>query len=207
MSLSPSTLKLMQQAGQGIFGAQQAVSADVQSLGARVVALMTSQPFHPDNDGAYRQLRALARMAHELQAMEEQLKALYEQAGEAVRPELAVLTALPHHSGRAAARPDKESAQEAVIKRASTRVSKTAKNKARPLSGNDQKVLGHLQNVLDRQSFRPLTHASMAQAAGMPLGSVGISLRRLAAAGLIRESKGSYRLGASAGASAAPSRV
>ena len=61
------------------------------------------------------------------------------------------------------------------------------------------------QNVLDRQSFRPLTHASMAQAAGMPLGSVGISLRRLAAAGLIRESKGSFRLGSGASASAAPS--
>ena len=200
MSLSPSTLQLMQQAGQGLFGAQQAVSADVQLLGARVVALTASQPFDPDNDNAYKQLRALARMAHELQTMEQQLKTLYAQASEAMQPELAVLTALAHHSGRAASHPDKDSAQEAVIKPASARAVKKAKpatkaqRPARP-SPNDEKVLAHLKGVLDRSSFRPLTHASIAQAAGMPLGSVGIALRRLAAAGLIRVSKGSYQLG------------
>ena len=198
MSLSPLTLKLMQQAGQGLFGAQQAVSADVQLLGARVVALTASQPFDPDNDSAYKQLRSLARMAHELQAMEQQLKALYAQASEALQPQLAVLTALPHHSGHGAQRPDRASAQEAVIKPAPARAAKkaTKNNVRRParLSPNDVKVMAHLQGVLERQSFRPLTHASIAHAARMPVGSVGIALRRLAAAGLIAERKGSYRL-------------
>ena len=209
MTLSPATLKLLQQAGQGLYGAQQAVSADVQSFGAKVLALTASQPFDPDNDSAYRQLRSLARMAHELQAMEQQLRSLYAQAGDAVRPELGLLVALPHASnasGQGARRPDNGGAQEAVIK-SGGRAAKKARPRAKPAkpkaprparpSPNDEKVLAHLSSVLDRNSFRPLTHASIAQAARMPLGSVGISLRRLAAAGLIAESNGSYRLGAS----------
>lgn len=212
MTLSPATLRLLQQAGQGLYSAQQAVSADVQAFGARVLALTASQPFDPDNDSAYKQLRSLARMAHELQAMEEQLKALYAQAGDAVRPELGLLVALPHNSnassasGPGARRPDKRSAQEAVVKSAGS-AAKTAK-KARPgpkpaqakaprparPSANDEKVLAHLKSVLERDSFKPLTHANIAQAAKMPVGSVGIALRRLAAAGLVNESKGSYRL-------------
>ena len=222
MTLSPATLRLLQQAGQGLYSAQQAVSADVQAFGARVLALTASQPFDPDNDSAYKQLRSLARMAHELQAMEEQLKALYAQAGDAVRPELGLLVALPHNSnassasGPGARRPDKGSAQEAVVKSAGS-AAKTAK-KARPgpkpaqakaprparPSANDEKVLAHLKSVLERDSFKPLTHANIAQAAKMPVGSVGIALRRLAAAGLVNESKGSYRLGSAEPAETRP---
>ena len=74
---------------------------------------------------------------------------------------------------------------------------------ARP-SANDEKVLAHLKSVLERDSFKPLTHANIAQAAKMPVGSVGIALRRLAAAGLINESKGSYRLGSAEPAETQP---
>lgn len=209
MTLSPATLKLLQQAGQGLFDAQQAVSADVQLFGSRVVALTASQPFNPENDSAYRELRALARMAHELQTMEEQLRALYAQAGEVVRPEMAILTALPNLSGQGAWRAgaDKANAQEAVVRAAPDRAAKKARpaikagkaktktqRPSRP-SPNDEKVLTHLGRVLDSSGFKPLTHASIAQAAKMPLGSVGIALRRLAAAGLIAQSNGSYRMG------------
>ena len=48
---------------------------------------MASEPFSNDADRAYGQLRTIARMAHELQAMEEQLKTLYGSAMELAAPE------------------------------------------------------------------------------------------------------------------------
>lgn len=63
------------------------------------------------------------------------------------------------------------------------------------LTSNDEKVLTHLRQVLDRRSWKTLTQAAIAQGAGIPLGSVSLALRRVIAAGGIREGqKGSYRL-------------
>lgn len=65
----------------------------------------------------------------------------------------------------------------------------------RRLSGNDEKVLAYLKQVLDRRSWKPYTQAVIAQEAGIALGSVGMALRRLLAAGAIREGqKGRFRL-------------
>ncbi|CAM3605166.1 hypothetical protein [Polaromonas hydrogenivorans] len=202
MPLSPSTLQAIQQAGLGLFNAHQAVSADVQAGGARAMAQMASQPFSPDNDAAYKKLLQLARMAHELQAMEEQLKLLYAQASEATSPDLPVLIALSSDGargdgGRAAPRPDKAGAEEAVVKPAAAKRSKAAKVKQSRLSPNDEKVMEVLKSLLDRHSARVVTQASLAQATGIPLGSIGRSLRNLVAAGSIKEegAKGAFRLG------------
>ena len=63
------------------------------------------------------------------------------------------------------------------------------------MSANDEKVLAHLKQVLDRRSWKTFTHAAVAQGAGIPLGSVGLAIRRVIAAGAVREGqKGSYRL-------------
>ena len=195
MTLSPSTLQAIQQAGLGLYQAHHAVSADVQAGGARAMAQMASQPFSPDNDAAYKKLLQLARMAHELQAMEEQLKLLYAQASEATLPELPVLSALSSDCGRAAPRPDKAGAEEAVVKPAAAKRSKAAKVKQPRLSPNDEKVMQALQGMLDRKSAKVVTQASLAQATGIPLGSIGRSLRNLVAAGSIKEGpKGAYRL-------------
>ncbi|CAM3766396.1 hypothetical protein [Polaromonas hydrogenivorans] len=200
MTLSSSTLQSIQQAGLGLYQAHQAVSADVQAGGARAMAQMASQPFSPDNDAAYKKLLSLARMAHELQAMEEQLKALYAQASEAASPDLPVLIALGSDGGRgdggrAAPRPDKASAEEAVVKPAAARKSKAVQGKKPRLSPNDEKVMAVLTSLLDRRSARVVTQASLAQATGIPLGSIGRSLRNLVAAGSIKEGpKGAYRL-------------
>lgn len=68
-----------------------------------MVGIVASEPFSNDADRAYGQLRTIARMAHELQAMEEQLKTLYGSAMELVAPETPVLVALSdrHTSTRA----------------------------------------------------------------------------------------------------------
>ncbi|MGH8647123.1 MAG: hypothetical protein ACREX4_22775 [Gammaproteobacteria bacterium] len=203
MTLSESTLLAIQKAGQALFAARGAVAQDVQTNGARVIALVASHPFSPENDQAYKQLRAASRISHELQAMEEQLKALFTSAVEMVAEEAPVLLALPSHGGRSKAHPAKTNAEaeDMVVKSATADAAKPAKSrkrragKARRLSPNDEKVLGYLNGVLDRRSWKSVTHATIAEAADIPRGSIGATLSRLIEKGDLREgSKGSYRL-------------
>lgn len=195
MSFSPSTLKIIQQAGQSLFEAQQAVSADVRNSGARVMAFIESNPFSLENDDAYKQLRSLARIGHELQAMEAQLKALYASAAQAQAPEMSVLIALPNHGEQPKSHASKVNVEEATIKTETKKQPKASKAKEPRLSPNDTKIKDYLIGVLDRRSWTAVTHASIADSAGIPLGSVGVSLRRLIAGGWLKEgSKGTYRL-------------
>lgn len=148
-------------------------------------------------------------MAHELQAMEEQLKTLYGSAMELAAAEPPVLVDLSDRSPRARVQPSAlgvEEAQDVQIKpvqpkqplRKKATASVTAEP-ARPrqrLSANDQKVLAYLKQVLDRRSWKPLTQVAIADGAGIPKGSVDLALRRVIDAGMVREGqKGNYRLG------------
>lgn len=209
MSISPKTLLLLQKAGENLYAARNALAQDVQQHASRVVHMVASEPFGNDADRAYAQLRSIARMAHELQAMEEQLKTLYGSAMELAAAEPPVLVDLSDRSPRARVQPSAlgvEEAQDVQIKpvqpkqplRKKATASVTAEP-ARPhqrLSANDQKVLAYLKQVLDRRSWKPLTQVAIADGAGIPKGSVGLALRRVIDAGMVREGqKGSYRLG------------
>jgi hypothetical protein len=81
MSISPSTLLALQKAGEGLHTAREAFAQEVQSNAGRVVGIVASEPFSSEADRAYAQLRAVARMAHELQSIEEQLKTMYGASG------------------------------------------------------------------------------------------------------------------------------
>ncbi len=209
MSISPKTLLLLQKAGENLYAARNALAQDVQQHASRVVHMVASEPFGNDADRAYAQLRSIARMAHELQAMEEQLKTLYGSAMELAAAEPQVLVDLSDRSPRARVQPSAlgvEEAQDVQIKpvqpkqplRKKATASVTAEP-ARPrqrLSANDQKVLAYLKQVLDRRSWKPLTQVAIADGAGIPKGSVGLALRRVIDAGMVREGqKGNYRLG------------
>ena len=209
MSISPKTLLLLQKAGENLYAARNALAQDVQQHASRVVHMVASEPFGNDADRAYAQLRSIARMAHELQAMEEQLKTLYGSAMELAAAEPPVLVDLSDRSPRARVQPSAlgvEEAQDVQIKpvqpkqplRKKATASVTAEP-ARPrqrLSANDQKVLAYLKQVLDRRSWKPLTQVAIADGAGIPKGSVGLALRRVIDAGMVREGqRGNYRLG------------
>ena len=209
MSISPKTLLLLQKAGENLYAARNALAQDVQQHASRVVHMVASEPFGNDADRAYAQLRSIARMAHELQAMEEELKTLYGSAMELAAAEPPVLVDLSDRSPRARVQPSAlgvEEAQDVQIKpvqpkqplRKKATASVTAEP-ARPrqrLSANDQKVLAYLKQVLDRRSWKPLTQVAIADGAGIPKGSVGLALRRVIDAGMVREGqKGNYRLG------------
>lgn len=198
MSLSPSTLSAIQHAGEGLHAARQAVSGAVQAQAEKMIAIVASQPFSPESDLAYAQLRNVSRLTHELQAMEDQLRALYTSATEMMEPETPVLVALPGHAARSRAAGSSEGAQDVVAKTVPSHKSNLQEgqsDKSQLRSSNDEKVLGYLKKVLDRRSWRSLTHGAIAQGAGIPLGSVGLALRRMVAAGKVREgNKGAYRL-------------
>lgn len=105
MSISPKTLLLLQKAGENLYAARNALAQDVQQHASRVVHMVASEPFGNDADRAYAQLRSIARMAHELQAMEEQLKTLYGSAMELAAAEPPVLVDLSDRSPRARVQP------------------------------------------------------------------------------------------------------
>ncbi len=204
MFLSASSLLSIQQAGQALHTARQTVSDAVRAKAEKMVAMVASQPFSPESDRAYSQLRTVSRLAHELQAMEEQLKTMYLSAAEIMAPETPVLVALPDPGGRSRLRhvaQSHEGAEDVNVKTAPKHQARKAQAKRAPanrpqrLSPNDEKVLQYLKHALDRRSWKPLTQAIIAQGAGIPLGSVGLAIRRVVAAGALHEKgKGSYRL-------------
>lgn len=209
MSIAPTTLLSLQQAGENLYAARQAFAQEIQLNASRVVGIVASEPFSNDADRAYAQLRSIARMAHELQAMEEQLKTLYGSATELVAPETPVLVALSDRRTHVHARPNAsgvESAQDAVVKpapqkqppktRATLKVTAEPVSPPQRMSANDEKVVAYLKQVLDGRSWKTFTQTAIARGAGIPLGSVGLAMRRVIAAGIVREGqKGSYRLG------------
>lgn len=208
MTIAPSTLDSLQQAGESLYAARQAFAHEAQLNANRLVGIVASEPFSNEADRAYAQLRTIARMAHDLQALEEQLKTMYGSAAELISAETPVLVALSDRSSRAQGRANAASAQsaeDAVVKasrqkqmpkkKARTKSTPEPASRPRRMSTNDEKVLAYFNASLDRRSWKPLTHATISQGAGIPLGSVGVAIRRVITAGAVREGqKGSYRL-------------
>lgn len=197
MAMSSKVLAVIQRAGQALDLAREAVAGEVQAQATAVIAQVASQPFSNDSDRAYGRLRSLARIGHELKSLEEQLRGLYAQASELGTVELEQLISI----SPGAARPllsqtcDPEDVQVKAPIVASVKPGKRPRVNIQSLHGNDAKVMAYLASALDRRSFKAQTQAVVARGAGIPLGSVGLALRRLIAGGYLTEGdKGHYRL-------------
>jgi len=218
MSLSKTTLSAIQQAGQGLHKATLVVSAAVREQAEHMVATVATLPYQAEGEQAFANFKMLARLSQDLQSLEEQLRALYATASELASPEMDVVS-LPRASARARAvnMAQNNLAEDVIVKPASARRAKAgakAKPKATPkaakatkadkapkaakpltLTSNDRRVLDYLKTVLKTDSWTTLTGAAVAQGAAMPLGSVGISLKKVVLAGAVLKSgKGSYQL-------------
>jgi hypothetical protein len=231
MSLSKSTLSAIQQAGQGLHKATVVVAAAVREQAEHMVATVANQPFQAEGEQAFANFKNLARLSHDLQSLEEQLRALFATASELSSPEMDVVVALPRGSARtrALASGQQDPAEDAIVKPAAPRrfSAKASTNTAAPsslptsakaarasrpaakvqkvakapkpvtLTANDSKVLDYLKGVLKADSWTVLTGAAVAQGAGMPLGSIGISLKKVVLAGAVKKTgRGSYQLAA-----------
>ena len=188
MTISKSILLTLQHAGESVHAAKQVFAQAVQSSATRVVSAVASEPFSAEADKSYSQLRAIARLAHEIQSIEEQLKTIYETATKIAGEDTPVLTALPSHIARHSPGANVEDAVEKQPKKSSTSASKR-------LSANDQKVLAFMKTVLDRRSWKPVSHSDISKGAGIPPGSISLSMRRVVESGAVHEgAKGHYRL-------------
>jgi hypothetical protein len=201
------------------------VAAAVRAQAEHMVATVASLPYQAEGEQAFANFKMLARLSQDLLSLEEQLRALYATASELASPEMDVVS-LPRTTARtrAVSLEQNSLAEDAIVKPASTRRSKaTAKPKvaskaeakatkpgkaskaskvpkaeqARALTSNDVRVLDYLKTVLTSDRWTALTGAAVAQGAAMPLGSVGISLKKVVLSGAVRKTgKGSYQLSA-----------
>lgn len=201
MSLSKATLSAIQQAGQGLHQATVVVAAAVREQAEHMVNTVASQPFQAEGEQAFANFRMLARLSQDLAALEEQLRGLYATASELASPEMDVVAVprLPRQRPAAAAHND--SAEDAVVKPAPARRAKAAARPARKghasaaLTANDTKVLHYLQSALKAGQWAELTGAAIAKGAAMPLGSVGVSLKKVLATGAVKKrGRSSYQL-------------
>ena len=217
MSLSKCTLSAIQQAGHGLHKATMVVSAAVREQAEHMVAAVANQPYLAEGEQAFANFKMLARLSQDLQSLEVQLRDLYATASALSSPEMDVVVALPRSTARArvAAIGQPDIAEDAVVKPPLTRSAKpraaakpAGKSKASPkakkpakpvtLTANDSKVLDYLKTILKTDAWTKLTGAAVSQGAGMPLGSVGISLKKVVLTGAVKKTgKGSYQLPAS----------
>ena len=203
MSLSKTTLSAIQQAGQGLHQATVVVAAAVREQAEHMVSTVASQPFQAEGEQAFANFRQLARLSHDLQVLEEQLRGLYATASELASPEMDVVAVPRLPRNRPAAAAHNDTAEDAVVKPATVRrakpVGRPAKKagKAVSLTANDNKLLQFLKTALKVGQWTDLTGAAIAKGAAMPLGSVGISLKKVITSGQVKKhGKGSYQLSA-----------
>jgi hypothetical protein len=201
MSLSKSTLSAIQNAGLGLHKATVVVSAAVREQAEHMVATVASQPFQAEGEQAFANFKILARLSQDLLGIEEQLRQLYNTAAELASPEMNVVASLPRPSARAGGDLGNSKAEDAVIKPAAARRTKPGQKKGAKsgklvtLTANDTKVLDFMKTVIKAGEWTPLTGAAVSKGADMPLGSVGISMKKVVASGAVKKKgRGSYQL-------------
>lgn len=212
MSLSRKSLSAIQTAGQATHNACQAVTLSLQEQAQSTVAGIASKPFSQDSEHAITRFKKLAQLSQGLSSVESQLRELFAIATELAKPASEVIVALPFAAKHLSSN---EVVEDAVEKPAKTskrgkKVSKTKKVSkvmvaAGPLTANDKTLLQYLQGVLKAGEVTRLTGGAMASGSGLPLGSIGISLKKILASGEVTSTaRGQYQLSS---ASATPAEA
>lgn len=205
MSLNTRLLQSIQQAGQSIHDSRELLKAEVARHTEHLVSVMSAQPLGPMADSAFGQLKLVARMHQEMQALEDQLRGIYQSATQLKEADVQVIEALPHRRSTSVPTERVEDANVVtpVVRRKPGR-KPAAKPVAEPapvkrqggrVSTNDDKVLTALRRLLKVFKNATLSQAQIATEAGVPIGSMAASLRRLQDAGLVVQmARGQYRL-------------
>ena len=198
MSLSQRNLSSIQKAGQAVHGASIAIAATVRSQAESMVSSVASQPFGAESEQAISRFKSLARLSQGLAAVEKELQSLYSIATELASPSSDVI-ALPsvakHEATNAAA-------VDVVVKPVKAKATKKVARKISSLTANDSKLLDFLIGVLKSKDSIKMAGSKMAAGSGLPLGSVGVSLKKIIASGAIKQvARGTYALGTSSLAS------
>lgn len=193
MTVSKRCFDALQQAGQAVFIARKEFASEVQANTAKTVQLLASAPFGHEADRAYASLRAVARLAQDLEAIEDRLKSIYISTDEMMREQAqqspVVLLSLPPASKSPRAEQNAP-ADDATPRRPTPKrpTSPAAENKA---------VLAFLRNHLSSTAWKRVAVADVAKSTDIPKARVEQALAELAATGKIAsKGRGLYRLAA-----------
>jgi hypothetical protein len=202
MSLSPKNLSSIQKAGQAVHDSSVAIAAAVSIQAQSMVASMATAPFSEESEQLISRFKTLAKLSQGLFAVEAQLQELYAMAADLANPASDVIL-LPAISKRKAA--TNSAAVDVIAKPTKpAKLPKKAKKgglKPVSLTANDNKLLAHLQAALKGGDAKAITGPALASGSGLPLGSVGVSLRKLIATGAVNQvGRGTFQLGAKAAA-------
>lgn len=190
MPLSASTLQSLQQAGQAIHDSRERLKAEVARHTERLVSAMASQPLAPGVDSAFAQVKQVARLHQELQALEDQLVTIYQAAEQIKGEEIQVIEALPHRRSRVesatstaedarlVAHPGPRKSRKAPPAK-ETQMHRASKRRGGRVSANDEKVLKALRRLLKVHKGATLSQSQIAREAGIPVGSIAASIKRL----------------------------
>jgi hypothetical protein len=210
MALSPKLLSLIQKAGTAVFNADAALKEAVAESAKKVSDAVTKNPFNAIDDSHYANWKSAARISQAMSVIEAELKSLFAVASDLPAAKRGTI-ALPAPSGTATLDESLEVIQsidvtDVVAKRGSQKF-KASKKQGRPLANkaingtatrtkpsggldNTAKVLGHLQTVLNDQSFAKLNQSSIAAAIALPKGSIGASVKKLLKDGKLVQGEG-----------------
>lgn len=192
MAIASQTLSQLQAAGSAVNAAGLALQQELQAHSQALMEQMALQPFGPEVDGAYQQMRQVARLVHEMNSLEQQLKAIFLDAAQKVQAEVPVLPALPSVTRRrrvqqssVASSPElvedarvinKVSGKKRARKQAATGDATAVANQSK--LANSERLLKAIKKILGKQA-KTVGHAEMAQVSGLPRGSIGASIKKL----------------------------
>jgi hypothetical protein len=137
MSITPTTLSAIQQAGAAIDKARELLAHSVTEHAQRVMGAIKHDPTHRDNEQALEDWKALTQLAREVETAEQQFRTIYFAAERMVMQEVQVLPALTNQASRHKPEPamDTPQIQDVIAKPAIKKVTKAkAKKKVASVS-------------------------------------------------------------------------
>ena len=189
MPLSQRNLSSIYRVGQAVHHATDCLSASVREQARSTVESMVKAPFAAESVKKLDQFQTLTRLNQCLIAFEAELKTLCA---------IATKTAIPVSNAIIVANVVSAKVAGKTVN-ASKRRSNSKRNVTKPGrdSANDIQLLAYLRSVLKVGELTSCTCAAMATGSGLPLGSVGISLRNILAGGSVKAGgRGMYQLAA-----------
>lgn len=204
MSLSSATLSALQQAGAAAFTADLELKNAVREYAERVTAAMLINPSHLGNDAMFESWKMIARLSQTMSGIEEELRKVYHVASELIDDDLPhVLQALsaPTESTEQTGYSQADLMPTDVLVKPRKKSSKlgSRESKAKPgpvkragtsgsqqeLGGNAEKLLRHLETVLNANEFTAIRQTAAAHATGIPMGSMTAASKKLIETGRI----------------------
>jgi len=204
MSLSSTALSAIQHAGAAVFAADAELKNASKEYAERVNAAMVSNPFGLGNDALFENWKLVARLSQTMAGIEQELQKVYQLASDLTADDAPVTGAIaalaaPARAVEARATGGNDLTPTDVRVKRRSKAAKPAQAPAAgaALSSNPAKLLQHLQQVLNADTFARISQTGSAQATGIPLGSMTAAIKKLVELGrIVAGPAGSFKLAA-----------